>query len=170
MSCTIYLVRHGIAAPASATVSDADRPLTAAGERKMRRAAAGLKRLGVAPDVILSSPLRRAEETAAAIAAVLAPDCAGQTYAGLAPGHASTVTVHGLRDYRGARQLVLVGHEPSIGHLASFLLTGSPDLLALEFRKGSVAAMQVGGLPPRAPAVLSWFLSAKQLRAIGRRA
>jgi phosphohistidine phosphatase len=68
----LYLVRHGIAEVASAT-SDADRRLTAEGTRKLHAAALGLQRLGVVPDLVLSSPLRRAEETAQQLAAVLAP-------------------------------------------------------------------------------------------------
>ena len=59
-SHTIYLVRHAIAADASADTPDSERALTTEGTRKMTRAAIGLKRLGIIPDVILSSPLRRA--------------------------------------------------------------------------------------------------------------
>ena len=71
MSSVIYLMRHGIAADPAPGMSDADRALTPDGVRKTVRVAAGLAKLGVKPDVILSSPLRRAEETAHLVADAL---------------------------------------------------------------------------------------------------
>lgn len=167
MPCTLYLVRHGIAGPATDGMSDSDRTLTPEGDRKMRRVALGLKRLGVAPEVILSSPLRRAEETATVVAAVLAPARGVALYPSLAPGHGAGDVLAALRPYRAARQLMLVGHQPDLGALASHLLTGSSALLPLAFKKGGVAAIAVGALPPRTAGVLLWFLTPGQLRAIG---
>ena len=168
MSCTIYLVRHAIAGVAPAGMSDADRCLTRDGERKMRRAAIGLKRLGVRPDVLLSSPLRRAEETAAVVASVLAPDLPVEIYPSLAPGHDAVDVLKGLHAYRAARALILVGHQPDLGQLASHLLTGSTTLAQLPFKKGGVAAVQVASLPPRGTGSLLWFMTPKQLRTIER--
>ena len=59
MSCVLYLVRHAIAEERATGRSDDDRHLTPEGIRKMRAVALGLKHLGVGPDTILSSPLRR---------------------------------------------------------------------------------------------------------------
>jgi len=168
MSCTLYLVRHGIAGDAPPGMSDADRELTAAGQRKLARAARGLKRLGVAPDCIVSSPLKRAEQTASLLAAALAPGHEVEMEEVLAPGHAAADVVRGLGRYRGARAVLLVGHEPNMGELASQLLAGSASLASVPFRKGAVAAFRVSSLPPRADAQLLWFLTAKLLRLIGR--
>ena len=167
MSCTIYLVRHAIAADASADTPDSERALTAEGTRKMTRAAIGLRRLGIVPDVVLSSPLRRAQETAAVVVATLASELAVEIYQPLAPGTAPAELVRGLRPYRTVRHLMLVGHQPDLGELASYLLTGSAGLAPLPFKKGAVAAIEVSSLPPRANGVLLWFLTAKQLGAIG---
>src|SRR5262245_30163414 len=123
MSATIYLVRHGIASEATGGMRDADRALTPDGARKMRRIAAGLKRLGIAPDAILASPLRRAEETAGHLAAALTPQRPVEIYAALAPGHAAADVLRGLQPHRHARALMLVGHQPDMEQLASFLLT-----------------------------------------------
>jgi phosphohistidine phosphatase len=169
MSCVIYLVRHAIAGPAEAGMSDGDRALTRDGERKMRGVAAGLKRLGVAPDVVLSSPLRRALETAAVVVDVLAPKVSVEIYPPLAPGHEAVEVLTGLRRHRAARELVLVGHEPGMGLLASHVLTGSAHLTPLPFKKGAVAAIRVDALPPRAAGELLWFMTSKQLRAVAGR-
>jgi phosphohistidine phosphatase len=166
MSHVIYLVRHAIAAPATAGMSDADRALTPEGQRKMQRIAAGLAHLGVAPDVVLSSPLRRAQETAAVVASVLLSESSVEIYPPLAPGHAADEVLKGLRPYRSMRDLMLVGHEPDMGLLASHLLTGSATLVPLPFKKGAVAAVQVDTIPPRAAGELLWFMTPKQLRAI----
>jgi phosphohistidine phosphatase len=168
MQCTLYLVRHGIAGPVTAGMSDRERALTSEGERKMRRVALGLKRLGVAPEVILSSPLRRAEETATILAAALAPARGVVRYPSLAPGQGTADVLAALHPYRAARSLMLVGHQPDLGELASHLLTGSSTLVPLVFKKGGAAAIAVGTLPPRTDGVLLWFLTPGQLRAIGR--
>lgn len=168
MSCTIYLVRHGIAAQASANTHDSDRALTAEGTRKMTRAAIGLKRLGIVPDVVLSSPLRRAQETAALLATTLAPDVEVEIYQPLAPGTTPAELLRALQPYRAARHLMLVGHQPDLGQLASHLLAGSPKLAPLPFKKGAVAAIEVPSVPPRASGILRWFLTPKHLRALGR--
>jgi phosphohistidine phosphatase len=169
MSSVIYLVRHAIAAPAAAGTSDGDRALTPEGERKMRGVAAGLKRLGIAPDVVLSSPLRRAVETAAVVAQVLGLEAPVEVYLPLAPGHEAIEVLKGLRPHRAAHELMLVGHEPDMGLLASQLLTGSPTRAPLPFKKGAVAAIRVDAIPPRGAGELLWFMGQKQLRAGGGR-
>jgi phosphohistidine phosphatase len=169
MTRMIYLVRHGIAGPALAGMSDEDRALTPVGKGKMRRIAVGLRRLGVAPDVVLSSPLRRAEETAAIVTSTLARQLDVENYPLLAPGHAALEVLKGLPHHRAAREVVLVGHQPELGELASQLLTGSVSLAPLPFKKGAVAAIGVDAIPPRAPGVLMWFMTPKQLRAVGAR-
>ena len=163
----IYLVRHGIAGPAPAGMSDNDRALTPAGRRKMRRIAVGLRRLGVAPDVVLSSPLRRAEETAAVVISTLDRELKMETYPLLAPGHQPAEVLKDLRLYRAARELVMVGHQPGLGQLASHLLTRSANLCPLPFKKGAVAAISVDSIPPHAPGELLWFMTPRQLRALG---
>jgi len=166
MTHVIYLVRHAIAAPATAGMSDEDRPLTAEGQEKMRRAAQGLRQLDVAPDVLLASPLRRAQETAAVIAGELHLESAIAILPPLAPGHDAEEVCKALRAHRAARELMLVGHEPNMGMLASQLLAGTSTLLSMPFKKSAVAAVALEAIPPRAPGTLLWFMTAKQLRAI----
>jgi phosphohistidine phosphatase len=168
MSCTIYLVRHAIAGPAETGMSDADRTLTVEGQRKMVRVVRGLKRLGIEPDVVLTSPLKRADETARLLVGGLAPGADCQTLPRLAPGNSPVDVASALHAYGGKRHVMLVGHEPDLGHLASHLLAGSATLAALPFKKGGVAAIRVGALPPHSGGVLLWFLTPKQLRLIGR--
>jgi len=163
VSHILYLVRHGIA-EVNSTAGDPDRQLTDEGVRKFQQAALGLKRLGVEPDVVLSSPLRRAEETARLLVKTLAPKVAVELFQPLAPGHPPEDVLQALRPYRRAQQVVMVGHQPDLGELASQLLTGSTTLALLPFRKGGVAAIALSAIPPRETGTLQWFVTPKQLR------
>ena len=167
MSSVIYLMRHGIAAEPSPGMSDADRALTAEGVQKTRRVALGLRTVGVKPDCILSSPLRRAEETARLVRDVLAPRLAIEFCPPLAGGFSAEDIVKSLRPPRGVAELLLVGHQPDLGELASYLLTGSATLAPLPFKKAAVAAIALAAIPPRAAGTLEWFLTPNQLRAVG---
>ena len=69
----LYLVRHAIAEDTAASGRDADRALTADGKGRMRRAVKGLRALDVQLDLLLTSPYRRAVETAEILAGVLGP-------------------------------------------------------------------------------------------------
>jgi phosphohistidine phosphatase len=158
---TVVLVRHAIAEERRPGLRDAARRLTPEGRDKLERAARGLKRLGVVPDRILTSPLVRAAETAEVLAEVLAPAVKPETCGPLAPGHTPQEVGEALPE--GARTVVLVGHEPDLSELASWLLTGSRDGMRLPFRKAGAAAIELEG----AEGTLRWMLAPKQLRALG---
>jgi len=166
MTCALYLMRHGIAADAVRGTSDADRALTEEGVRKTTRVARGLEVLGVELDAVLSSPLRRADETARIVAEVLCPGLPIELYPPLAAGATPPEILAGLKLPRRVTRLLLVGHQPDLGDLASYLMTGSAALAPLPFRKAAVAAFTVGALPPRSAGLLEWFLTPGQLRCI----
>lgn len=160
----IYLIRHGAAEDATAETGDAERALTAEGRRKMKEVARGLQALGAVPDVILTSPLRRARETAEVVHDVLAGG-KPRILEALENGHPPEAVVSQLPAKTPA--IALVGHQPSLGELASYLLTGSSALVPLPFKKGGVAAISVTAVPPLNPGTLEWFLTARQLRTMG---
>ena len=169
MPYTLYLLRHGIAEEHRPGLADADRALTADGVRKTELAAAGMKRLGLSPDRILTSPLRRARETAEIVAAELCPELEIQIFAPLGTGATPEDLLSRLRQPSGPSGVFLVGHQPQLGMLASYLLTGTEGLVPLPFKKAGMAAVSVASLPPRSVGMLDWFLTPRQLRAVGRR-
>ena len=160
----VILVRHAVAEERRAGLRDAARKLTPEGKEKLREAALGLKRLGVAPDRILTSPLVRAAETAAGLAEVLAPAAHPETCGALAPGQPPQELLQALNALpAGAKTVMLVGHEPDLGELASWLLTGDPDAVAMPFRKAGAAAIEL----EEGAGTLRWMLAPRQLRALG---
>jgi phosphohistidine phosphatase len=158
----VVLVRHAIAEERRAGLRDAARRLTPEGVEKLEKAAAGLKRLGVAPDRILTSPLTRAADTAAGRAEDLAPGQRPQSWRALAPGQPPQEVRDALPEEAGT--VVLVGHEPDLGELASWLLTGRTDGVPMPFRKAGAAAIEL----EEGAATLRWMLAPRQLRALGR--
>jgi phosphohistidine phosphatase len=167
----LILLRHGIAEEAAAGQRDEDRRLTGEGKRKTREVAAGMRGLDLPVDVILTSPLRRARETAAIVADVydLAEECV-EVVTALAPARGPEAVFKALAPHRTAAGVVLVGHEPDMGELTSTLLVGTPGLLSVDFKKAGLAVVSVAALPPRSAGVLELFTGPGPLRRIGRTA
>lgn len=160
----LYVVRHGVAEVTAASGRDRDRRLTPEGRAKMRRAARGLARLGVTVDVLLTSPLPRASETAALVAAELPKAPRPQVCDALATGTGPVELLRQLRAHHDAADLMVVGHEPTLSGLIALLLTGSPEGATITLKKGAVALLELGRLAPHAEASLAWLLPPRALR------
>lgn len=163
-------MRHGIALPIDdpSVAHDADRPLSAKGVKRMRKAAKGVRQLNIPLDCILTSPLPRARQTAEIVAAELVMDDRLEEISGLAPESTVDHLLFGLTRYQDREHLLLVGHEPLLGHFAAHALTGrQPATINFAFKKGSLCRIEIGGLPITAPGVLHWLLTPKQLRMLG---
>jgi phosphohistidine phosphatase len=163
----LYVVRHGIAEVTSATGLDKDRRLTPEGRAKMRRAARGLRRLGVDVDVLLTSPLPRARETAEVLAAELPGVPVPEPLPALASGNGPVEVLRQLRSRAEVDGLMIVGHEPTLSGLIALLLTGSPDGASISLKKGAVAMLELGRLAPHGETSLRWLLPPGALRKIG---
>jgi phosphohistidine phosphatase len=160
----IYLIRHGIAEErGEAWPDDTKRPLTAEGISKLRKCARGLKKVGVGFDIIVTSPLVRARQTAEVVAAELDPHPHITTAESLAPGGSVAAVMTDLEKHAKRTRVALVGHEPGIGELAARLIgTRHP----IPFKKGAICRIDVEGLPPAGPGDLRWLLTPKIMRLI----
>jgi len=166
VAAELYLIRHGIAAErGDAWPDDTKRPLTDQGVRRLRGIAAGLVEIGVGFDVMLTSPLVRAKQTAEIIAGGLDPHPPIVTTDSLSPGGTYASVVDELGKQARRRRIALVGHEPGMGALAARLI-GSRH--SLEFKKGAVARIDLATLPPTGAGSLYWFLTPRLLRKLGK--
>jgi len=164
VSYELYLIRHGVAEErGDAWPDDTKRPLTDDGISRMRKATRGLAQLGVSFDLILTSPLVRARQTADILAAGLEPTPVVMSVDALAPGGAYAALVTELAKHARRTRLALVGHEPGVGELAARLV-GSRH--PIEFKKGAVCRIDLDELPPNGPGDLRWLLPPKILRAL----
>ncbi len=162
---SLYLVRHALAAErGEAYPDDTLRPLTPKGIAKFRKAAEGLARFDVALDVVLTSPLVRARQTADILAGALSGSPRLVETDALRPGGSFEQLVHAVAECRGATAVALVGHEPDIGELAGRLLGASG---ALAFNKGAVCRIDFDQWPPDGPGRLRWFVTQRMLRKMG---
>lgn len=162
----LYLLRHGIAAVLGHEndFRDEQRALTTEGIAKMRQAAVGLRRLRIEFDAIISSPLLRARQTAEIVAKELKFRQSLQEWDELSPESTAEAVLRRLLDLRDRSSVLLVGHQPSIGCLACYLLFGNARS-SLPFKKGAVFCIGVSNPPPWAGELL-WMLPSRALRQI----
>ena len=162
----LYIIRHGLAEERGAAwPDDARRPLTGEGMARLRKEARGLRTIGVAFDVILTSPLVRARQTAEILGAGLEPRPHLVNIESLSPDRSYAAVMSDLAKHGKRGRIALVGHEPSIGELAARLI-GSRH--PLPFKKGAICCIEVDALPPAGPGSLRWFLSPRLLRALAK--
>jgi len=164
----LYVVRHAIAEDAPAGGDDAARKLTPEGRRKMAGVARGLRALRVAPDVVLTSPLVRAVETARIVVGALRDAPEPRELDGLASDVAAADTLKALRPFARSKHVMIVGHEPNLSNVIALLLTGAPDGATIDMKKGGCAALEVTAFAPRGGATLLWLLPPRVLRRVRR--
>ena len=164
-SRTLYVLRHGIAIARGdpGYPLDSDRPLTSKGMKKVRRIVTGMRRLDVEFDVILTSPYRRALETAFEVGREYRLGEMIQTTPALKPEVLPEEVIRVLQDkYASNRNLLLVGHEPQLSAFVSTLTSGSAGARPL-MKKGGLCKLQVEKLQVGKCATLLWLLTPKQL-------
>jgi len=133
----LTLVRHGDAVAAPPGESDASRPLTDRGHAQARAVARYLLSREAALERIFTSPLRRAVETAAPIAAAFGRPA--EPAAWLAAGARPEDLANELHSIEVLR-VALVGHAPDLGLLAAFLTGGDPEI---SLGKGGLARVEI---------------------------
>lgn len=170
----LLVIRHAIAedkeAFAASGRSDDQRPLTEEGRAKMRRAAEGLRFACPRVGVLAASPLVRARETAEIIAAPLKISRV-EIVEALRPDRAYDDVVAWLRRRLPPNEddddttIGIVGHEPHLGGLVTWLMTGSNDS-RIELKKGAACLLRFDRAPSAAEATLRWALTPAHLRAL----
>ena len=162
----LLIVRHAIAYDRDPHRwrEDADRPLSPAGIRRARKAAAGLKQLTPRPDRLLTSPLVRAKQTAQ-ILVDIAGWPAPEEIAELSPGEPALAVLTLLAKQR-TKLTAVVGHQPGLGQLLGTCLLGGGGSLPIEMKKNAVACVSFEGKPRPGHAALKWLATPRMLRAL----
>lgn len=161
----LYLVRHAVAAERGPKYpDDGERPLTPAGSKRFAQSVPGLVELDVVIDLVVTSPLVRARETAMLLSAGLKPKPPVVESEALAPGGRPQAINEAIKTHaKKYRRIALVGHEPDLGELAARLLGARGGV---EFKKGGVCFIEMDGATPTGPGTLHWMLTPKALRAL----
>ena len=163
----LLLIRHAIAEEREDFVrtgkDDRLRPLTDEGRKKMKQAARGLRTLVPDIDLLATSPLTRAAQTAAILDSVFG-GLDEVEIEELSPETTPEELLRWLRQ-QDKKVIAAVGHEPSLSQILGWLLTGT-DRRIFAFRKGGACLLQLPDDPAGGTATLLWALTPAQLRAL----
>jgi phosphohistidine phosphatase len=168
----LLVIRHAIAGDrrewGQSGKPDEERPVTTEGRAKMRAAARGLAVAIPTIDVLATSPYARARQTA---------DILHAQYGGSEPVEAA-VLAHGgsppevlawITRHQDRGVVAIVGHEPDLGELIGWLLSGE-SAAPVPLKKGGACLLRFDAAPAVGAATLVWLLTPKLLRRLGQSA
>lgn len=163
----LFVIRHAIAEPLGKEneFSDEKRALTADGRSRMREVVKGLVKLGVEVDLIMTSPLARAVETAEIVATGVGLSKKEiKQSANLAPGGSAEGLFAEIKSHPGVEAIALIGHQPDLGGLISRIIQVEGGALSIQLKKGSVCCLNVTETVPTLRGDMVWLLTPRQLR------
>ena len=162
----LYFLRHGIAVERGTPgyKDDSARPLTPKGQRQMKKVSTALRRMELEFDLILSSPLVRAKETAEMVAKRHKQQQKVVYAEALKPGGNGKNLVHQLGKLSHGK-ILLVGHEPDMSRLISLLIAGE-ESITIDFKKAGLCKLEIVKLRHGRCATLVWLLTPGQMKCM----
>ncbi len=164
----VILIRHAKAGTRdpNSWPDDDERPLTPDGQLEHRAVMRAARKMGVKFDFLVTSPLKRARETAEIIGNVYRWPEEPQVAAELGHGFSVTAVVKLLAKFPPSARVALVGHEPDFSELATALIGGKSGL-GLQIKKSGIAGIRFEGPAEVGAGTLLFLLKPSQLRKIG---
>jgi phosphohistidine phosphatase len=167
----LLIIRHAIAEDkvefARTGRDDTERPLTREGKRQMRHVVKGMRRVVRSLDVLASSPLVRAEQTAAIVAEEY-DEISIDTVPELSPESDPAAFARWLRTQSEAKVVAVVGHEPHLGMLTTWLMTGSRES-HVTLEKGGACMLEIDEQPGTRSATLQWSLTPEVMKKLSKK-
>jgi len=164
----LFILRHGEAGQRSASsAGDRKRPLTSTGKLEISEIAKALKIIGLKFDLILTSPLKRAYDTATIVSKVFHIVNKVQVWNELAPEGKKTDLYRKISELKEEYIVLMVGHQPLLGEMANDMIhRGKSNPCNLVLKKGGIMRIRLltRGNVPRGE--LLWLISPRLLRNI----
>ena len=162
----LYFLRHGIAVERGTPgyKDDSARPLTPKGRRQLKKISIAMRRMELEFDLILSSPLARAKETAELVAKRHKQQQKVVYSDALKPGGSGKNLVHQLGKL-SHEKILLVGHEPDLSRLISLLIAGE-ESITIDFKKAGLCKLEIVKLRHGRCATLAWLLTPGQMKCM----
>ena len=158
----IYLMQHG---DCLTKQEDPEQPLSENGKEKIITTARAIKRMGLKFNLIVTSPKRRAKQSAEIVAPLIDfPIEEIKETEMVKPMTPPLETIKYLEQYAALSSILVVGHLPSLAEVASFLLTEGTKV-AIHFERGGIGRIDVGTLPSHR-GELRWYLTPELLQLI----
>jgi phosphohistidine phosphatase len=162
----LFVLRHGEAGKSQiASPKDFQRPLTEAGRRRIENIGESLKELNVNFDKVITSPLRRAKETAETVANVLNIEDRLEEMDDLKPEGNRLELYKKLSKMRRQDSVLIVGHEPYLSVMIGDIIAANPNS-HIALKKGGMAKIEITAFLPKISGELKWLLTPRQLRKI----
>jgi phosphohistidine phosphatase len=164
----LYFLRHGEAGkriPVSAR--DTERALTALGKQEMEKIGRAMAKSGFEFDVVATSPLRRAKDTAVIVNKALKRKGEPEEWLELSPEGSRYSLYRRLAKLKADSSVLCVGHEPYLTtSIAEIITRGGENssTLRINLKKGGLARISISGFNPRINGELRWLLTPKQVR------
>ena len=164
----LFILRHGLASDPGEDgqprdLKDAERPLSPKGRQRMRHITAAMRAMQLKFDVVATSPLLRARQTAQIVTEALELRRQLVLTDNLAPAGSPQLLVEQLNELGPrAKNILLVGHEPYLSRLIALLVAGN-TMAAVDLKKGGLAKLEIEKLRYARCATFAWLLTPKQL-------
>ena len=160
----LFILRHGEAGQRLSTGrGDFQRSLTTAGQKEVSDIAKSLKELGTKFDVVVTSPLKRAHQTAAIVAKTLKIEKKMQDWDELSP-EGNRIDLYNKLSHLKQQSLVLVvGHEPYLSKMVSEIIFDGNDGGRIALKKSGLARIRIISSTPKFQGELRWLLTPKLL-------
>jgi phosphohistidine phosphatase len=158
----LFVLRHGKARPSTEGTDDSKRALTGDGKDEIRKVARWMRRKKFEFEVIATSPLTRAYETAEIVARSLGQKNRLAVWEELAPGGDPDTICYRAAQYGEDAAVLLTGHEPSLSMLTSRIISGN-DSVSLILAKGGLAKIRNYSFDKRPSGDLQWLITPGQI-------
>lgn len=164
----LFILRHGEAGKRlSSMVGDRSRPLTSTGKAELLEEAKALKRTGVKFDLIVTSPLKRAYDTASIVANIYKKKNILKVWNELAPEGSKTDVYRKISQLGQESSVLMVGHEPQLSEITKGIIhkdkTASCNFV---LKKGGLVRISILKSNPSPKGELRWLLTPRIFKSI----
>ncbi len=164
----LFILRHGEAGQRTSSIpGDKKRALTSSGKSEIEEIAKALKILGLKFDLIATSPLKRAYDTAAIVADIFDISKKVQVWNDLSPESNRTEVFHKISQLKEEDVVLIVGHQPMLGEIVNDMIhkgKSSPSNLLL--KKGGIVRIRVQNKSNIPKGELRWVITPRILKNI----
>jgi len=163
----LFILRHGEAGQRSTQASDRVRPLTSAGKVEILEIGKALKVMGLKFDLVVTSPLKRAYDTAMIVSDIFKIGNRVQVWKELAPEGQRTEIYGKISQLREEYEVLVVGHQPLLGEIVNDMIhKGKSSPCNLILKKGGVVRLRLLTKSNIPRGELRWLLSPRILKNI----
>jgi len=165
----LYVLRHGEAGKRIPSGSkDSERSLTIAGLEEVQEVAHAIFELDINFDFVATSPLKRARQTADAVAKVLKVKKGSmEEWNELKPEGRRPDLYRKLSQFKPESSVLVVGHEPYLSTMVSEIAFGS-GAGGIVLKKAGLAKLTVTSFQPKIKGELRWLLTPKHLKKVSK--